>query len=81
MPPLSVMDEFSHLNDLSPVQLFERRSTLIGAAPDGNFKLLSDDSLRELVAIARILRKKVSPAAAAKAASHRKPLVPSADML
>src|SRR6516225_1674525 len=63
MPPLSVMNEFSHLNDLSPVQLFERRSTLIGAAPDGNFKLLSDDSLRELVAIARILRKKVYPAA------------------
>ena len=81
MPALSVMDEFAHLNDLSPVQLFERRSTLIGAAPDGNFKLLSDDSLRELVAIARILRKKVSPAAAAKAATSRRPLVPSADML
>lgn len=77
----NAMDEFAHLNDYTPVQLFERRSTLIGAAPEGNFKLLSDDNLRELVAIARILRKKVSPAAAAKNAASRKPMVPSLDNL
>jgi hypothetical protein len=77
----NAMDEFAHLNDLTAVQLFERRSNLIGQAPDGNFKLLTDDNLRELVAIARILRKKVSPAAAAKNAAARKPMVPSLDSL
>jgi len=76
----NVMDDFLHLNDCTAVQLFERRSTLIGQAPDGNFKLLSDDSLRELVAIARILRKKVSPAAT-RTSTPRKPLVPTLDSL
>jgi hypothetical protein len=76
----NVMDEFTHLNDCTAVQLFERRSNLIGQAPDGNFKLLSDDVLRELVAIARILRKKVSPAATRTPAA-RKPLVPTLDSL
>ena len=76
----NVMDEFAHLNDCTPVQLFERRSTLIGEAPNGNFKLLSDNSLRELVAIARILRKKVSPAAT-RTTTSRKPLVPTLDSL
>jgi hypothetical protein len=74
------MDDFLHLNDCTPVQLFERRSTLIGQAPDGNFKLLSDDALRELVAIARILRKKVSPTAT-RTSTPRKPLVPTLDSL
>jgi len=77
----NVMDEYAHLNDMSTTALFDRRSALIGSAPDGNFKLLSDDALRELVAIARILRKKVSPAAATKVAASRKPLVPSIESL
>jgi hypothetical protein len=57
----NLMDDFKHLNDMSSVQLFERRSTLIGAAPNGDFKSLTDEALQELVAIARVLRKKVTP--------------------
>jgi hypothetical protein len=55
------MDQFEHLNSLTPIQLFERRSNLIGAAPNGDFKQLSDEALQELVAIARVLRKKTTP--------------------
>jgi hypothetical protein len=57
----NLMDDFAHLNTMTPVQLFERRSALIGAAPNGDFKQLTDEALQELVAIARVLRKKVTP--------------------
>jgi hypothetical protein len=52
-----VMDEFTHLNQMSQVQLFERRTQLVGSAPNGDYRQLSDEALQELVAIHRILRR------------------------
>lgn len=52
-----VMDEFKHLDSLSQVQLFERRTQLVGSAPNGDYRQLSDEALQELVAIHRILRR------------------------
>ena len=75
---VNVMDIFEHLNSMSPVQLFERRSALIGAAPNGDFKLLSDEALQELVAIARVLRKKTS---GTPKVSGGKGITPTVDML
>ena len=57
----NLMDEFEHLNMLTPLQLYERRGALIGSAPNGNFKELSDEALQELVAIHRVLRRKTVP--------------------
>lgn len=52
-----VMDNYDHLNSMSQLQLFERRSALVGSAPNGDYRQLSDEVLQELVAIHRILRK------------------------
>jgi len=56
-----VMDAFKHLDSLSQIQLFERRSALVGSAPNGDYRQLSDEVLQELVAIHRILRRHSSP--------------------
>ena len=75
------MDSFQHLDGMSQTQLFERRSNLIGAAPNGDYKQLSDDVLQELVAIHRVLRRKSSsgtkPAVSRKGAN----LVPTLDSI
>ena len=55
-----VMDAFKHLDAMSQLQLFERRSTLVGSAPNGDYRQLSDEVLQELVAIHRILRRSSS---------------------
>jgi hypothetical protein len=73
------MDSYEHLNSWDPVKLFERRSALIGAAPNGDFKQLSDEALQELVAIARVLRKKTSPAA--RVSGGKKAITPTLDVL
>jgi len=77
----NVMDDFRHLEGLSQTQLFERRSALIGSAPSGDYKQLSDEVLQELVAIHRVLRRKTSsgtkPAVSRKGAN----LVPSLDSI
>jgi len=69
------MEDFDHLKSLTQLQLFERRSALVGSAPNGNYRALSDEVLQELVAIHRILRKHSAPKAA------RKPDTPTLDML
>lgn len=69
-----VMDEFQHLNAMSIGELHSRRQELIGSGPTSQ---LSDDTLRELLAIARILRRR-SVAPAAKKATKT---VPSLDAL
>jgi hypothetical protein len=74
----NVMDAFQHLEALSQTQLFERRSALIGSAPNGDYKFLSDEVLQELVAIHRTLRRKSSankPSVSRKGAN----MVPSLD--
>ena len=70
-----VMDNFKHLNDMSQLQLFERRSSLVGSAPNGDYRQLADEVLQELVAIHRILRKHTRPKVA------RKPETPTLDQL
>jgi hypothetical protein len=77
----NVMDAFEHLDSMSQTQLFERRTQLIGTAPNGDYKQLDDNALMELVAIHRVLRRKSS--SPAKVSSSRKGgnLVPSLDSI
>lgn len=70
------MDSFKHLNDMTQLQLFERRSVLVGSAPNGDYRALTDEALQELVAIHRILRRSTG----AKATS-RKPDIPTLESL
>ena len=75
----NVMDGFVHLDSMSPTDLLSRRSNLIGSAPNGDYKKLSDDALQELVAIARFLRRKSSPATSTR--SRQKDMVPTLDAI
>lgn len=72
-----VMDAFDHLNQMSQIQLFERRSALVGSAPNGDYRQLSDEVLQELVAIHRILRKH----SGAKPSGRARPETPTLDQL
>lgn len=70
-----VMDDFPHLNDKSLGELHSRRQELIGSGPVTH---LSDDTLRELLALARILRRRSSvPTSKTKSAK----ITPSLDAL
>jgi hypothetical protein len=73
------MDDFKHLDAMSHTQLFERRTTLIGGAPNGDYKHLPDEVLMELVAISRVLRKKVSPATKPSVSRKGANMVPTLD--
>ena len=76
----NVMDAFAHLDAMTATQLFERRTTLIGTSPQGDYKDLSDEALQELVAISRVLRRKSTsgkPPRVAKAANSN--MVPTLD--
>jgi hypothetical protein len=75
----NVMDNFQHLDSMTPTQLFERRTFLIGSAPDGDYKHLSDETLQELVAIHRVLRRKTSNAAKPSVSRKGTNLVPTLD--
>lgn len=50
-------DGYKHLDSMSQVQLLERRTALIGSAPNGDYHQLSDEVLQELVAIHRVMRR------------------------
>jgi len=76
----NVMDDFAHLDFFTPTQLFERRTELIGMSPSGEYKDLSDLTLQELVAIARVLKRRTSttkPSVSRKGANA----VPSLDAI
>jgi hypothetical protein len=75
----NVMDEFQHLDGMSQTQLFERRSSLIGSAPNGDYKQLTDEVLQELVAIHRVLRRKSAPSTKPSVTRKGANLVPSLD--
>ena len=75
----NVMDAFEHLNNLDTTALFARRQALIGTAPNGDFKQLSDEALQELVAIARVLRRKAT--GPSKVSNSRRTIVPTLDSL
>lgn len=75
-----VMGIFPHLAAFDQTQLYQRRTEILGSAPGGDMKQLSDEALQELLAIARHLRKKAAPAAASKAAPKRA-VAPSLDAL
>lgn len=76
----NVMADFQHLDGMSQTQLFERRTALIGSAPNGDYKHLPDEVLMELVAIHRVLRRRTSttkPTVSRKGAN----LVPTLDSI
>lgn len=75
----NVMNEFPHLDNMSATQLFERRSQLIGSAPNGDYKQLPDEVLMELVAIHRVLRRKSSPATKPSVSRKGGNMVPTLD--
>jgi hypothetical protein len=75
----NVMDAFEHLNSLDTTALFARRQALINLAPSGKYKDLPDEALQELVAIARVLRRKAN--GPARVAASRKPTIPTLDAL
>lgn len=72
-----VMDEFPHLNDKTLPELHSRYQALKG---DGPSQQLSDATLKELLAISRVLRKR-SSAPTAKVAVGKKAPPPSLDAL
>lgn len=72
-----VMQEFTHLQGLDHTALLSRRQTILSASPD--MKQLSDEALQELVAIARILRKRATAPTAKP--SSRRAAAPSLDAL
>jgi hypothetical protein len=73
-----VMDAFKHLDAMSQIQLFERRSALVGSAPNGDYRQLSDEVLQELVAIHRILRRHSGPKGASRSMRNE---IPTPDQL
>ena len=75
------MDAFQHLDGMSQTQLFERRSNLIGTAPNGDYKQLSDEVLQELVALHRVLRRKSSSATKPAVSRKGANLVPTLDSI
>lgn len=75
----NVMDAFQHLDSMSQTQLFERRTALIGSAPNGDYKQLDDNALMELVAIHRVLRRKSSSPAKVSAPRKGGAMIPSLD--
>lgn len=77
----NVMDAYQFLEGLSQTQLFERRSALIGSAPNGDYKQLSDEVLQELVAIHRVLRRKSSPATKPSTSRKGANIIPTLDSI
>lgn len=75
----NVVEDYPHLNDYTQVQLLQRHTELIGSAPSGDFKQLSDSALMELVVIARVLRKRTS--APHSTTSSRSKVTPTLDAL
>lgn len=66
----NVMDEYAHLQNASIGELNARYQQLKTSAP---YDQLSDEALQELVAIARIMRKRTSAPAAKKSATKTAP--------
>lgn len=75
-----IMKDYEHLNTYDDNRLFTRQSELKGSAPAGNFSLLSDEALQELLAIARVLRRRTT-APTAKSTSSKRAAAPSLDAL
>lgn len=71
-----VMDEFPHLNDKTLPELHARYQTLKGEGPS---QQLSDEVLKELLAISRVLRKRA--AAPTAKTSSKKAAAPTLDAL
>ena len=74
-----IMQDFTSLNDLTQEQLFLRRATITGTYPDGNYAKMSEEHLQELLAIARVLRKRTS--APTRGSTGRAKVTPSLDAL
>lgn len=74
----NIMIDYEHLNSWDEPKLLGRQQDLKSAAANGNFSSLSDETLQELLAISRVLRKRTT---APKAASSKRAPAPSLDSL
>lgn len=72
---MNVMDEFPDLNALTLPELHAKYQSLKG---DGPSRELSDDDLKQLLAIARVLRRRAS---APTSKTSTKKIAPSLDAL
>lgn len=72
-----IMQDFKHLETFSDAALFERQTVLKNSS-GGNMEALSDDALQELLAIARVLRRRTT---APKAKSSSRAAAPTLDAL
>jgi hypothetical protein len=79
MSNVTAIVDFQHLDSMSQTALFERRTALVGLAPNGDYKHLPDEVLMELVAIHRVLRRKVSPATKPSVTRKGANMVPTLD--
>lgn len=78
---MNVMDQFQHLDNMTQAQLFERRTALIGTAPNGDYKDLPDEVLMELVAIHRVLRRRTAPATKPSVSRKGRDIIPTLDSI
>lgn len=75
-----IMIDYAHLNSWDENKLFNRQSELKGSVAPGDFGRLSDEALQELLAIARVLRKRTT-SPSAKISSGKRAPAPSLDAL
>lgn len=75
-----IMKDYEHLNSWDENKLLIRQMELKATAPNGNYGQLSDETLQELLAIGRVLRKRTTAPTAKSAAGKRAP-APSLDAL
>lgn len=73
----NIMDDFEHLNTWDDTRLLQRQAELKGSTPVGD---LSDAVLQELLAIARVVRRRTTAPNAKTSSSKRAP-APSLDAL
>lgn len=76
MPDL--MKDFEHLKAMETTALMDRRSILLASAPNNDPREHSDETLQEMLAIARILRTRT---VAPKAAPGKRAVAPTLDAL
>lgn len=74
----NIMTDFEHLKAKSTDEIFMRRQSLLADRDPKDFKDLPDETLVELVAIARILKTRAAPP---RVTSGGKKITPTLDAL
>lgn len=73
-----IRDVFAEVETLDLQQLHAKREEILTSAPEGDVQKLSDDSLSELCAINRALRRKVAANAGERKRAAAAPKAPRA---